>query len=550
MPVPELDSQLRDYFDHVVERFDADELPEMLHGEPPQPLIQQSSRARPGWVIAAAAAIITLLLVGGSNVLFDAMQSTPADESPTKTDNTATTETSIATTTEVVVAPTTIDQVTVDVAASIVPGLGTLTWERVEGDADTLPTGIQADANGGYVSYEGTKVWRSQDAVTWVSEEVAPELAGFRWVSFHDGWAIGSDESGNELFEQVDDSWVAVDLDPAPLPEIAGIDWQQWIRSPISAEGILVIDGTAWGEVSWSDYYGVFEVDCGEPEPCELEPYAMWDPPSGAFRLDDPERGTTLAVLKATIDGEQISFSDATSGELVHQIVGTAEYPAELILAQLKRGGGLTSSGVWASKLGGDFSWVTTPWQAPADLVVVPDGGFAAYEFVYDWQANPEAPLVSARVWTSQDAVEWIDQGEPAFVDFSSEHSMVQAGSQHLRATVITGYNNSTGEELAYTYVSTDGIGWTEVESVFPPWVTEEETDFGLVVTAMPQSTHLFWVSTDGSTWHEVAGPPGSHEPAGAGFAGSGAAGSILFTSVGEDAGQRSLWIGRFEQTP
>ncbi|MCP5119744.1 MAG: hypothetical protein GY953_53785 [bacterium] len=116
-----------------------------------------------------------------------------------------------------------------------------------------------------------------------------------------------------------------------------------------------------------------------------------------------------------------------------------------------------------------------------------------------------------------------------------------------LRAVIITGYNGNTGEETARHWLSTDGLNWEPNESVFPPWSSEHETDFGLVVSAMPQSRHQFWVSTDGATWHEVEGPPGSHEPAGAGYASAGAAGSVLYTSVGEDSGHRVLWIGRFE---
>ena len=43
----------------------------------------------------------------------------------------------------------------------------------------------------------------------------------------------------------------------------------------------------------------------------------------------------------------------------------------------------------------------------------MPDGGFAAYEFVYDWQANPSTPLVSATMWTSQNGADWTNAGEP-----------------------------------------------------------------------------------------------------------------------------------------
>ena len=107
-----------------------------------------------------------------------------------------------------------------------------------------------------------------------------------------------------------------------------------------------------------------------------------------------------------------------------------------------------------------------------------------------------------------------------------------------------------TGEETYDAWASTDGVTWTQTEGVFPPWSDRHEMDFGAVVTSMPQSTHMFWVTTDGETWHQVEGPPGSHEPAGAGYSGAGAAGSILYTVVGEDGGPRVLWIGRFVPNP
>ena len=132
----------------------------------------------------------------------------------------------------------------------------------------------------------------------------------------------------------------------------------------------------------------------------------------------------------------------------------------------------------------------------------------------------------------------------------SANHMMVQPRSGSLTATVITGYDDSTGMETGESWVSADGVTWAQVESVFPPWTSEHEVDFGMVAIAMSPSTHLFWVSTDGSTWIQLEGSPGSHEPSGAGYAGAGAAGDILFTAVGNVGGSRTLWIGRFESSP
>jgi hypothetical protein len=79
----------------------------------------------------------------------------------------------------------------------------------------------------------------------------------------------------------------------------------------------------------------------------------------------------------------------------------------------------------------------------------------------------------------------------------------------------------------------------------------EFATDFGLVVTARPELRVQLWVSTDGSTWYEVDGPPGRQRPDGAGYTGSGAAGDVLYVSMGEwDTEARTLWIGRFEPSP
>ena len=543
--MPDLGTQLRDYMDHIVERADTGALPIRLeHNEKLPP----GRTPRPGWVIAIAAAIIVLLLIGGSNALFNALRSTPPadDDLPTTTAEVPDEQDATTTTTQVVAAPTTVDQVTVDVSASVVEGLGTLRWERVAGDETTVPQGVEADSAGGYVFHEGTKVWRSDDAVSWTSAEVAPQFADYRWVWFKDGWAIGSDEDEGHLYEAVGDDWVAVDLPDPQFPETSGVHWQNWVAIPIASGEGRLIDGTISGLVSWGEEYGMFEVECGEPEPCEMEPWAEWDPPSETFRILEPNRGASLAVLSFEVAGETVSFIDTVTGDVVHTVTGTPELPAARLLEGMQRGEGLVLGGGWVSVADGPWQWTDFPWQSHARPLAVQDG-FVAYEFVYDWLNQPEAPLVSATTWKSADGIEWTDHGEPSFAGSTAEHMWVAATGEGVRATVVTGYDQSTGMELADVWESTDGLVWEAVDSPFPSWSEEFETDFGHVVTAMPQSTHLFWVSTDGSNWHEVLGPPGSHEPAGAGFAAAGAAGDILWTAVGENTGSRSLWIGRFE---
>jgi hypothetical protein len=543
-----LGTQLHDFMEHVVERADVDALPVRLDSEETRSTATKAPR--PGWVIAVATAITVLLLVGGSNALFNAYRSTPPgdEDAPTTAETPA--EEEITTTTEVVVAPTTIGQVTVDVASSVVAGLGTLKWERVTGDVTTIPQNIDAHPDGGFVAYEGTKIWRSDDALTWTATEVAPQFVDYQWVWVKDGWAIGSTEDSEHLYEAVGDEWVRVELPDPPFPQTPGVKWPAGIGIPKTVGDVSLIDGTTSGWVSWGEVYGTFEVPCGEPEPCEMDPWTEWDPPSTTLRVMHPENGATLAVLTAAIEGDSITFVDTGSDEIVHTVTGTEDWPAERIVQNLQRGEGLVFAGGWVSEDGGPWVWSNFPFQSQSRLLVVPDGGFAVYDIVYDWMNQPESPIVSATVWMSDGGMEWTDHGEPAFLDAAAEHMWVDEVGQRVRATVITGYNDTTGMEEFDAWESTDGLRWEPVDSPFSSWSQEFETDFGLVTTAMPQSVHMFWVSTDGANWHEVLGPPGSHEPAGAGYAAAGAAGEILWTAVGEDSGSRSLWIGRFEPEP
>jgi hypothetical protein len=550
----DLNQQIDDYLNHVIERFDVESLPEILHdtSHGDQAVIVSTTPTPPprkrGWFIAAAAAVAVLLVLGGSTIFLNAFRSSaPATETTPTTEAIATTTTTL----QFLVAPTTVAQVTIDVPVSIVPGLGALTWQRVDGDENSVPTSINADPNGGYVSYDEGKVWRSDDAITWTVSEPDPEFAGYESIWFEGDWAIGWSRQDSQLFTRDGDSWTPVDLPETSLPATTGITWHQSMRIPVESGGVTVIDATAWGQVSWGEVYGPFELDCGEPEPCVENPFAMWDAPSETFRVDNPEAGGTLAILSMSVDGDVISFVDTTTGETVHTITGSDDYPVDTIAEDLQRDSSLVYTGAWVTIDSADPTWVVFPWTRADSVLAIPTGGFAAYELVYDWQSNENEPLVSAAVWTSPNGIEWVNHGEPPFVDFSAQHIGVTSGDTQLKATVITGQDNATGRETADTWMSTDGLTWTQIESEFPPFINEQKTDFGWVASDAGEG-YQFWVSTDGATWFEVAGPPGSSEPGGpgGGYGGSGAAGSILWGAVGSDVGSRTLWIGTFAPAP
>ncbi len=552
--MPDLDTQIREYFDATSSAVSVDEVVEAAEGWTAVRPVGGVLPARPGhrgWLVGIAAAVLVVLLLGLLPLLLG-----PSDGPVVTTPDPPTTTSlpSTATTTQAESVATTI--VTMDVVASVVPGLGTLRWERVSGDEDTLPQAfnVERDTGGGFISYEGTQVWRSDDGVAWSTEEIAAELRGYQWVFVQDGWASGSNGQAGDprLYRDAGGSWVPVELEEPRLPEISGLEWWRWFGLPLESDGVTLVQATARAEVPWGEAYGMFEFDCGASEPCEQGPRGMWDAPSETLRLHHPANGSVLAVLTMTVQDDTLTFTDVTTGATVHSVTGTERYPASLIAERLTSGGGISHAGGWVSHQDGAFVWVEFPWD-DAEVRTVPAGGFAAFEFVWDWH-SPTTPLVSTSVWTSPDGIEWTNRGEPPFADPEAQWISIKQGLHELWASVVTGYEgteSASGAELAFDWTSTDGVTWTQIVSPFPRLHSREfETDFGFVATAMPQSTHLFWVSTDRATWHQVEGPPGSHEPDGAGYSGSSAAGDLLFVSVGDDAGARTLWIGRFDSAP
>jgi hypothetical protein len=550
--MPDLDVQIREYFEATSTPLSVDDVFQVpVGGDLVRPMTQRPT-PRPlhrGWLVGIAAAALALVVIGAVSLLSERTEGGPAGTTP---------DTSTSTTVEVESAPATI--VPVDGPSSIVPGLGTLRWVRVTGDEGSLPRGFESDPNGGFISYESSKVWRSEDAVTWRSEPGAPEFAQHAYVSVQDGWAwaLAGYPYPPELFQKVGDSWVLVELESTRLPDIVGVDWLQWVAPPVESDGTIFFSGTARAEIPWGDIYGTIEMDCGWiPQRCSQAPGQGWNDRSETLEISNPAGGSVLAVVKVTVVGDTVSFTDIDTGKPVHTIIGTADYPAERIAEEMTRGRGVAQAFGWVSHEGGALEPVVLPWtEFDGTIYAVPGGGFAAYEFAYDWPWFPEAPIVSAAMWTSTDGVVWTNRGEPQFFDPGAQHIQMQQGRHQLRASVVTGSTDAgtAGAEISDTWASTDGITWSRVATPFPLlYSTEFATDFGLVVTAMPQSRHLLWVSTDGSTWYEVDGPPGRQRSDGAGYMASGAAGDVLYVSMGElnqYAETRTLWIGRFEPSP
>jgi len=521
----------------------ADLLGNVRHLSPTPIRVYPKSRLR----IAVAAGIAVVVLFGVVSLL---TVTSETDGPPATTPPPVVTTTSL----EGIVTPP-------DSAVSVVPGLGTLTWQRVDGDENTIPQTIQADPDGGYISFEGSKMWRSDDGIKWTVEEWPPEFEGFDRVEIDDGWATAWDWDTSQLFERDGDSWVPVQFGVGPLPQTTGITWFPNPRFPVESGGVTVIGGSLSGRISLGYVYGLHEMDCGEPEPCDEEPNVRWDTASETVRVTSPdkspdERGASIAVLSMVVEGQTISFVDTDSGEIVHTVTGSADYPADVIADQLRRKVGFTYQGGWIAARGSEPEWISFPWESAAEVLAVPDGGFAAYEIVYDRGGNPEAPIVGSTMWMSSDGRDWVSKSEMPFLDASAEHIFVREGPTQILAVVFTGIDGSLPISGG-TWASSDGVTWSQVELPFPSYLIEQKTDFGWVAMDFDEaflaySEFRFWVSTDGVTWLEVEGPPARPvlSVTDRGYTGFGAAGSLLVGAVGNEIGSRLLWIGTFEPTP
>jgi len=552
----DLSTQLRDYLDETAPPVELEEIFTKPVGEEPVRPIErrQPKRLLPRWAFGAAAAVVILLLVGGVVWLSRSDPELGPAEQPTVSTPRPTTPSTVA--------PDSEDPL-VDQTPDLVSSLGTLTWTKVEGTRESLPSWwLKADAASGFVSFERADssrpgqeqplVWRSEDAVTWTSEQV-PELAGYSSVMFEIpswtdtseeiDWALAFSGETSTLF-QARDSWVPVDLPEPPLPPLSGVVWTIGPEMLTESDGVIVVPASGFARIPWENYYGTRE-NFG----FEAPNWPEWDESSQVMQFFDSS-GTMLAELTVGVVGGSLVFTDIGTGDVVHEVGGLAEYLPDLIFqdngdVDLSV---LNVTGMWVSTEGGAFEYQEAPWSGPRykpDMVLpLPAGGFAAYVVL-----ESEGCVGGVEVWTSEEGVTWVDHGTPAFLEnvTCAGDVFVWPWTAGLRAEVLANSGFQAWESI-------DGLTWTR-EAVLPPVTRVYETTFGYVAVSMSDYPTIdpngpffkFWISHDGVTWEPVEGPPGKHDPDGGGNAIAGGAGDVIYLSVAEESGSRFMWIGRIE---
>lgn len=447
-----------------------------------------------------------------------------------------------------------VEETAVDGTETTETSIGTLRWTRVTGDADSLPLGaIEATSDGELVVFEREFVWRSTDGLDW-SRDVIDGLEGLPGLYVMGSWANSfTGPFENHIYETVGGSWQELDLPAPQLPDVPGLVWHVGSGRPLESGATTLIPWWAVATVAWGDVDGLFDMDCVERDPCTTVAYTNFLPQRDTWVVTTPENGSIMAEFTMKVTESSIIFTDVTTGEEVHRIVADSPVQAEFIAEQMKlpyssNVEGLFHTGAWVRRSEGRFDLRPVPWtRPPSSIVALPSGGFAAYQ---NTQRDGYTPGDS-RVWTSSDGLSWADHGQPVFLAKDTHQFFVDIHGNELRAEVILDPGTMSGDETVERYTSSDGLTWTkrEVSPQLPAFTQSSDADFGTVATGYSpqQERTLFWISVDGESWEEVAGPPGPHHSEGEGNSLAGAAQDFLWLIFGDYDGTRTLWIGRFD---
>lgn len=343
------------------------------------------------------------------------------------------------------------------------------------------------------------------------------------------------------LFQRDDTGWTEVELPTPPLPEIDGITWSVALFTPVDHLRTTIVHARAFGEIPWGDHYGVTSFPCGANR-CESGPHG-WIEQGDLWTIVPPLGGFPIATVAMTVTSDGIEFVDTETEELVHVIEANESMAAQDIADKLTDHT-MSVTGVFVTGEDGSFEFHETPFQAEfGHVFAVSDGGFAALELHGQGSGS-----IQATIWTSDDAIIWTNRGTPSLLDETAEWIHIEQRDDTVVANVILDSGSAGGEEIFETFETTDGLEWVATEtSPFPLFTEFHDTSFGQVATAHPQSRYRFWLSADTESWEEVDGPPGPHEPDGAGMTAAGASGDILWLLVSNDSGSRTLWIGTFD---
>lgn len=449
-----------------------------------------------------------------------------------------------------------------------VPGLGELTWTRLEGPAaefGDLGTGISYSREDGYRLMRGFAgfTWESADGLDWTFRDFPQGYGEFAFDRVGSGgYAIGSSADGRQMLALwTADGWVEID-DFGPITDTVGIVWRPQLDEPIQVGDAVAAAGVLEGELPWGEIYGDFQRSDCESDCRRRAPRATWDATAQRLHLVHPFDETPIASLTIDVEGDTATFVDVGTQEVVHQVIGTDGLPIEEIVGAIQRTTPRPRRYVYlrgnlVSAAGGGFGYLRPQWlvepplsNVPA-ILAAPDGsGFVAYEQVGDETTDPidRDVVTNVRTWISEDGIAWTEAAAPPFPHPWAGGVIFSSGPGAIVAEVL-----STRRSLLQLWESSDGLDWAE--RPIPPIVAPlRRMEFGYAtaerVEDLPSSGRWrwrYWVLGDGDAWVEVVGPPAQPVAVGDGaYAWNHEVGSLLYWGYG-DEDRDWLWVGRFD---
>jgi hypothetical protein len=419
----DLETQLRDYTDHVVERVDVNSIL-----EPPvrshQPTRRPSQR---GLVVAAASSLAVILLA--IPVLLSNPDPTVATSVPAATNPIS----------EFVPTP--------------LPDPETWAWHQAGGTGTDLPTGPFFYFDSRLIALEDSCAvrsepgcpppaeywWVSDDGVDWIREPIAPSLVGRTLYSMRapsGNWLAGLPTRDNEpltLFSAHDAGWSAVDFPEAQpgtsLPLIGSREDTVLVSLPTASRSLLAISddrGISFEsvEVPWS---------AGHIHGIVASPDGF-----GVYLLADG-----VSTVWKSIDGRTWAAAEDTP-----QMLDTAVYglviegrPGRYVATVASEAG----SSLWVSEDGFDWSRIGAlegVFEPGTESVYSTEFGFIAWGF--DRTPSVTEDIVVA---VSADGVDWYDVTDSQVSFEPGEVAMTLAGSEaggRLFFTLVTETDDRT----------------------------------------------------------------------------------------------------------
>ena len=416
---------------------------EELRDTPAPTLSPQAERGPRGWVIAVSTALGALVVVGGVILL---LSSAPS--------------------------PAPVQTVTTTMAPSL-PDIDTWTWQRIDGDADSVPAiSSVVSVDGGLLAFENecrpdrsgtpaivdcqTRAWSSPDGLTWTRQPLPP---AFREASGHvfevggQTWASVSTSAQSDMYRLSGDQWEAIDLPVGPngeTPQPVG-----WPLPAGNGDDILVTGHYGETLVAW------VSSDAGESFQASALPVADWAPdaliagPAGFAIYGGPaELWGRADVVEALVSadgaawsmGEETPFSRPATDESQsgYRISGSGPYFA-FVWTEVVSGGRpadpfpewYSFGEYWVSEDG--IAWTELPALAAASAEADPathtvlgsDFGIVAIAFL-SYEAPTEMETDFVQVLLSADGFEWADVSDPDILYPNEPPGNVGGGMAHL----------------------------------------------------------------------------------------------------------------------